>query len=531
MAKKDINIHVKAPGAEQSKQKLDSVAAAGRNIGNKTAAGQKQAADATKKTSQNLTGMGRILGLLKTQVAGFLAAWLGLQTVIKLVNFLIERLERISQLQKEIYDSSVSLSEVGQALEFQTGTVGKQQFWAGQAGELQKTGGLKPGVAGKMLTSLDIALSAQGGIKNEQVRQLGKDIAPFIGTAGIGGEEVSKLFEFAGTAGVAPTADSYRQYFAKLQAAYTAGKPVDFGQFMMGLQKGGTAYMAKGGTFEEATSLFIGARAVSSSEALAATSLEQVARIAGGGYEKPRLAMEKGLGVKWSDLSMDQRTSAMLEYVESIPESQRTQTLVKQGFPPELTSVLEKMVTPEAKGATTAARQKVSSATTMLIDEQTQAYLDSILGKKRALDAESQLKDVELGPKIRGWQERLEAARIEFKELEPFGEDRFFIKNTIEPQLMAMEKLLAEVESYEPTTEEQEKKHRNLIFHLGTEVDAMGDWLYTHLFTKGKASVLGQRYTQQWENLQQGSVIINDHSINNYPTTGDDGRGPRFTDE
>ena len=153
---KNINIHIKTPGAAQAKQQLDSIGKSSQRVGQQTTAGQKQAAAATEKTTGKLTGMGRILDTLKTQVMGFVGAFLGIQTVMKLINFLIEKLERIQQLQKSIYEKSLSFMEIGQALEFQTGTVGKQQYWAKQAIELQEAGALKPGVAGQMLTSLEI---------------------------------------------------------------------------------------------------------------------------------------------------------------------------------------------------------------------------------------------------------------------------------------------------------------------------------------------------------------------------------------
>ncbi len=59
---KDINLHVRTTGTPQAKQELDELGKSGQKFGQDVTAGQKQAADATEKSSQKLTGMGRILG-------------------------------------------------------------------------------------------------------------------------------------------------------------------------------------------------------------------------------------------------------------------------------------------------------------------------------------------------------------------------------------------------------------------------------------------------------------------------------------
>ncbi len=313
---KDINIHLKTKGAAQTKQDLDQTGKAGKQVGDKIAEGQKQAASATDQGTKKLDAMGRILTTLKTQVLSFLGAWLGLQVVQKLVTYLIQKLERIQELQKTIYEQSLQFAEVGQALETQTGTLGKQQFWTEEAIALQKAGGLRtPEVAQQMLVSMDIAFKDRGGIKDREIRDLARQIAPFVGAADLGPQEVAQLIKFAGTAGIAPAADAYKDYFAQIVAAYRASESTIFAQFITGVQKGVTPYIAAGGTLAEGLSLYSSAIAVSANEALAATLVEQVSRLSAGGYERPRLAMEEALGLKWSDLTMDQRKTALLDYV------------------------------------------------------------------------------------------------------------------------------------------------------------------------------------------------------------------------
>lgn len=529
---KDINIHIKTPGAQQAKQQLDTVGEASKKLGDKTAAGQKKAASATGETTQKLSRMGGVVTGLKTQVLGLVKAWLGIQTVIKIVTWLIEKLERVAQLQKEIYEKSISFMEVGQALEFQTGTVGRQQFWAKQAAQLQKAGGLRPGVAGQMLTSMDIALAAQGGIKSAQVRQLAQQLAPFAGTAGMGPEEIAKLFEFAGTAGVTPTVESYTDYFAKIQAGYTASKATQFGQFLIGLQKGGTAYMGEGGTLGEAISTFAGARAVMSNEALAATLLEQVVRISGGGYEKPRQAIEQALGVRWPELSMDERTRALLQYVGGIPAAQRTQLLVEQGFPPELTTGIGKMVSPEAMATMAAARERVAGATGVTVDEQTRAYMRSVLGRARVGEAKRALDVIGAGPAFASWQERLKDAESKFKVLAAQGRDRLTIPDVHEPTIMALESLLADYDTFITTLpEEQAAEFREVREDLARVIGTAKALPGTVRGT-GRMYGWGYEFQRALRTSQRAQTVINyDYSIKNYPRVGDDERGPRVDND
>ena len=448
---KDINIHLKTKGAERTKQQLGGVAQASKQVGDKTAEGHKEGAGAVDKTTQKMTGMGRVLGNLKSQVLGFIGGFLGLQAVIKLVDYLQQKLQRIQQIQEQLYRQSVSMSQIGQALEFQTGTKGMQQFWTKLALQLQAAGGLpSPEVAQQMMISMDIAFSKQGGIKSQQIQELARQLAPFVGAAGLGPQEVAKVFEFAGTAGIAPTEQGYKEYFAKLQAGYTASKATNFGQFMEGLQKGGTAYMSMGGTLEEAISAFAAARSVMANEALAATLLEQVSRLSSGAYAKPRQAIEKKMGVSWEKLSMDERMKALLGYVETVPESRRGEVLAEQGFPVELTTQIGKMVSPEAKRTMEATREQVANATVAMIEQQMQAYMESILAEQRRTEAEIAGKEAEEGLPFALMLRHLNQARKDFDISAAKGQDRW-LRDSIEPQILAIESLIAEIEEFYQT--------------------------------------------------------------------------------
>ncbi len=455
MAEKDVNIHIRSKGTDATKRDIDGVGASTEDLGKKTEqAGKKteqagkRGAKGTEEATRKLGGMSGILTNLTKQVGAFFGAWLGFQGVQRVISWLIEKLERIATLQGEIYDKSVQLSELGQALEMQTGTVGKQQYWTEQVVAGVKAGGLRgPGVAKEMMTSMDIVFAEQGGIKDAGVLALYKELAPFVGAAQMTGGDVAKLFEFAGTVGVEPKADAYKDYFGKVVAGYTASKATDFGAYMIGLQKGATGWIAKGGSFKGALSIFSAARAATSNEALAANLLEQTVRMSGGGYEKPVKAMERGLGVKWSELSMDERADALMEYVRGLPESTRDATLTKQGFPLEIGGQIGKLVGPEATRVYADAIAEIESSTPEKVAAFTDAYMDSMLGKERVSRARISEVEIKAGPEFASWQRRIREAKAKHKVLVGTLEDDRRVWDRVEPIAMAMQGQLDELEA------------------------------------------------------------------------------------
>jgi len=443
---KDVNIHVKAQQADEAQAQLDKVARAARDVGDKTADGAKKASASTSDASEKLSSMDKVLGSLRSSVMGFIGGWLGLSGVQKAVDYLLRSLERVAQIQKEIYDRTVDASRVGQALEIQTGTVGKQQWWTQQALALQKAGGMaSTDIAQQMLISMDIAFAAQGGVKSEAVRKIAAELAPTIGSLeGFGGDEVAKLFAFAGTAGIAPTTQAYQKYIAEVIAGYRAAKSSQPGQFLLGLQQGGTAYLTEGGTLTEAIAAYSGALSVMQSEARAANLIEQASRLSSGAYEKPRAAMEAALGVDWTQLSMNERLAALLRYVGEIPESERGQRLAAEGFPVELTTGISKLVSPEARAAMTSTRASVLAADPRHTVATAEAYSQSVLGRQRSVQAEAAAIETAAGPAFAAWQTRLAEAQAEARVLQATNMDRA-IKDSVEAHVMAIEQIQAEI--------------------------------------------------------------------------------------
>jgi hypothetical protein len=515
MSDKDVNIHVKARDVDQTKKQIDDVGDSVENLGKKTSESQSNTGTSVEKTTEKFSIQGKILNNLKSYATGAIVSMLGLQAIQHIADNLIARFERISAAMRDIYDRSLSLSEVGQRLEFQTGTKGQQRQWAIAAANLQKTGGLSDiQTAQQMMISADIAFGAQGGIKNKEIMNMLGDLAPFVGTAQLGPEEITKLFEFAGAAGIQPNAKAYKDYFAKLQAGFTASKATSFGQFMTGLQKGATGYMAMGGSLDEAIAAFSSARAVTANEALAASLLEQVTRLSGGGYEKPRQDIERKMHVKWKDLTMDQRLSTLLDYVGKIPESQRTQKLSEAGFPVELSGQLGKIVSDEAKQTMQRTRDSVKASSSKNIDEMTQAYLGSDIGKAKQTEGIISAQTIKGSEKISSWEDRLKLAKSLANIAISQNKDSKIVRDSIEGVDIAYKMMLEEAEEIENKVKGTPLEYRTheLVRSLREARLALRTPIINRLMG-GKLETEGYIYEKELSNLKSISTSSSDLSL------------------
>ncbi len=524
---KDINIHVKVDGAEETKRKVAEVAEGAKQSGEKMADGQKAAGEASEKTTEKLGGMGRILVSLKAQVLSFVGALLGIEGVQRVIGYVITQLERIQRLQADIYDKSLSLQQLGQSLAIQTGEPGAQQKWSEQILSLQAAGALEsPAHAAQMLKSADVTFAEQGGIKNKSVMDILTALAPAFGAWQLSPDQIAKVFAFAGTAGVAPTVGAYKDYMAKLLAGFRAAKSNDTGAFLAGLQKGGTAYISQGGTLEEAISGYSAALSVMPNEQQAATLIEMVARVSSGGYPKPRAAMEKKFGVEWSALSMDQRMSTLLSYMSSLPESSRSQLMVEAGFDPTMASEVTKMVTPEAQRKLSASRLAVSQATPETIDAIIDAWLTSPAGKALTGEAERQKEAADLAPKLQSWQERLKDARAKFDIMLAEGTEDPYVWNKVEPFVLALDKMYTEAQAIDASrlSKEDAAKLAELTEGINVYRRMLRSPVTGLLTPETSAYKTTQRMAGKLEALQQ-TVINNYVGVQNFPTVGRDATG------
>ncbi|HBG77669.1 MAG TPA: hypothetical protein DDW84_02305 [Phycisphaerales bacterium] len=519
MSDKDVNIHVKADGVPQTKKDFEDISKSAQQLGQKTVEGNKQAADSTEKATQKMSFQQRILDGLVSQAKGLVVAWLGMKSVSLLWDTLNKKIERSLELSKEFYNKTVDVQRLGQRLELQTGTVGQQRQWGNKILALQKESGLTDPVAAQQaMLAADIAFSKQGGVKDEKILNLLMSVSSFFGAAQLTSDAVSKLFEFAGIAGVKPTEAAYKDYFAKILAGFTSSKTTDLGEYMIGLQKGATGYVAQGGSLAEAIATFSAARSVMANESLAATLLEQVTRLSGGGYEKPRKAIERGMHVKWDDLDVDERKAAMLSYVLTIPESKRSQRLAKEGFPVELTGQLSKIVSAEATQTLENTRRVVSDANSANLAPLLSAYKKSSPYRQTASKTKGvQNQIASVTPDEELWQDRLTMAEDEFSVLQKKGEDAFFIKDKLEPTLIAydtMAKEARELSKSLPKGSQQQKQALQLLYNIETSrhifTDPVGQLMPQ---TKKELYNRGVRFSGQLDSLaepnSQQPIIIN----------------------
>ena len=542
----NVNIHLKTPGADEAKEKFNQLGGAAKKLGDDTSQAGRRGADGFGPLEKKTSSLGRILGSLKSQILGFVAAWLGMEGIQRIIDGLISRLERMHQLQKNIYQESLSINQMGQALEYQTKTAGQQQAWSQKILALQAAGALSsPDTAYQMMVSADIALADQGGIKNPQIMGMLKDVAPFVGTGQFTGEEVAQAFEFAKTAGVPATAEGYQTFFAQLHSAYTASKSKTAGQFMSGLMQGGVSYMGLGGSREMAFGLFSAARSQIGSEAQAGTALEQLTRLSGGAYAKPIKNIEKALGVKWSDLSMDQRAMTLLQYTRSLPAAERVSKLVEAGFPAELTTVVAKLVSAEAGTTLESTISQVTAASPAGEISGVRAYMDSAVGKERTAQANRAAGRVKAGPAFAAWQRRFATAKSNYETLAAKGQDEFWVPEKFEPTYMALggleNDILRLLKSGEITSVEDYNRAMHYLDKIREKRSAMSSIIenpFRGFMGEGLGKDLGYAAEQFLQQAQPSVTIDQSTNFNyarpgqpvspRYSQTGEQGNG--FTD-
>lgn len=437
MADKDVNIKLKVTGDQETKNTLKSAGDAGKRASETIADGQKKAAEQTEKTNEKFKRSSGILGGLKTQVVGWIAGFAGLQTIVKLLDLMEAKLQRISNLIRDMHQNNLTLQELGQALELQTGTVDKQQFWSRTVSQIQKSGGLQsPQQASQILTALDINYGLDSG-NNKGILKFAKDIAPMIGTANMGASEIEQFITLGKTVGVKPNKQAYETFFAKARAAFTKGDASNFGQYLEGLNTGTQGFLQAGGTFEQATAFYNQALAVTpGNTAKAATLAETITRLSGGGYEKPRRNIERWGKVKWSDLTPNEQIEMIVSYTNSFPRNQRVQRLVEAGFESGYANELVKFSGGKAMNQSantlTAVKAANASDTAQLVG----SYLQTPLASSRAIQAEKNIRDVKLGSKYASWENELQRQKQKLGELVVEGKDKFFVNDEIEPYLM-----------------------------------------------------------------------------------------------
>jgi uncharacterized protein YoxC len=234
---KDVNIKVKTEGAEQVQQDIVEIAdsmdlmnSAAKKVGmdaskpiedlDEQLSGISDTADllgstmtetgdkveqALDKPAKKAGILDRVIGGIYSQATRMITGFLGLGAIVKLVDAIIAKFERIQQLQKEITEKTTAVSQVGQALEVATGTTGRQGFWTLQALETQRIGGLgSTEIAQSLMTQMNQAAAAHGGIRNARVMAAMQAIAPAFGAAGAGATDIEKIFASAAEAGITP---------------------------------------------------------------------------------------------------------------------------------------------------------------------------------------------------------------------------------------------------------------------------------------------------------------------------------------
>jgi hypothetical protein len=494
---KEINIPVRVIDAEQAKAKIESVSRAGKELGGQFESGQTQAAVAVDKTSEKMNVLERILHRVTGQVLSFIAGWLGLRGVQALISGVIEKLQKVQQLQQDIYKSSLPLSDLGQKVVAATG-VGTQQGQAEQIAALQKTGGLEsPEIAQQMALAADAAYRKQGGVGNTNIIDFLKDIAPFIGAEQLSADDAAKLIELAGAAGVPATQAGFMSFAAKLQAGAKATKAKTFGEFFTGAQKSLTAYMAAGGTLEKGISLYA---------AGGESGIENILKLVTGLDKKEQHAVERSMKVNWSKLSTAQQIETFSKYVGSLPPQHRERILKHWGFPAGTAELVGGLT---SSGEVEKLFAEITAVSMQKIGEK---FTGTKSFKAKEVEGEATLQQQKATPEFAPWQQRFERVKTSFDILLAQGKDQPLIRDAVEPYIMAFGEMIKELDALKTQLPESAQpaisKFRKNIVERSKSLAFMA--IVKPDLAAGLAGKAGYRYERLLGELKAGTINENE---------------------
>lgn len=114
---KDINIHVKTPGAAQAKQQLDEVGRSSKQVGDKTSQGARKGAEGMDKLSQSATkitgGFGKLKSSITSWIAGFVSITLIIRGITAAIRAQSEAIKEHARIAAEQQKKLLSLQAMG----------------------------------------------------------------------------------------------------------------------------------------------------------------------------------------------------------------------------------------------------------------------------------------------------------------------------------------------------------------------------------------------------------------------------------
>jgi hypothetical protein len=193
---------------------LAKTAESAKDAGDAVQDGGQAAAEGMDNASKKGGFLEDILGKVRNQALGMVTGFLGIGGVIKLIDYLNEKLDNMIEKQEKLVDRSLSTAGLGQTMEAATGTVGKQDYWAKEVLGLQKAGGMESqDLAVEMMLKANEYFKGQGGIQNPAVMAMLTGMAPKLGASGKSKSDIDAIFEAATKEGIAP--DAMESYLSK----------------------------------------------------------------------------------------------------------------------------------------------------------------------------------------------------------------------------------------------------------------------------------------------------------------------------
>jgi hypothetical protein len=394
-----IEEFIRIQGADEVRAALDRVGQGQDQFARKTEeAGEKagQAGSAFSGFGYSAAGLGKQLNTLA-------ASMFGLDALFNLASKLLEKLERIAEIRRELAGASTASLETVMPLAVQRGDVSQEGFEAAlrDATRLRKEGLMASLEAAQALgTAADIKLP--GGFdpkKDAEAFERNLKIAATVGAAVPTGTAAtySTMFEVLKAAGLTDP-EQIKTELAKVLAVQKGSASQDPGAFLLGLASTGMkGFLAGGGKLTDAATILAQAREAVSNDAEAVTAADVILRAGRGSTTtRPFLAgkaKEFGLG-KFEELT-DTQLFQLLQQTFMQAEAggpAAMSKLLQQGFEPGQFPILKAAFGQTARDVADAARKAAETTTGAVVEKQIQDFAGSQIGKERV-----QAADIEYG--------------------------------------------------------------------------------------------------------------------------------------
>ena len=380
------------------------------------AAGHDLAETAGKKHKTALDGLGAsgisLEGTLQKTMAaakGFIAGWIGLEGVQKVLSLIGQHLDDISRKSAALGLASREMDAAAKAVANQLGGAAKFDQAKTRIREIMGSGGLS-----SVGQAEGVAIAGNvnwGNLGDDRERAMVRTAAEFIGRKGLGVSEGGDLIEVLGKMG-AKNPEDVKRISEQIFASFRGSQSTSFSGWVTGLKKAAPEMAAAGATNETILSSMIQARAGKANEEQAAELNRQLLMALGREPVQKALAKEAGLSrEKWLGQGFDTRMEQFGAWVSKYGASPKGKMLLGDILNSEELGRTMAMFTPAGLAGMASSRKQLADVTPGLFDQEAAAWAQTDLAKREQLQARGTLAGIDVTSQLATGGEILEQAK------------------------------------------------------------------------------------------------------------------------